>query len=145
MPPVLEAANHWNQILTPTQPNRPAHRQPRLAASHLRYLLTRRPHSASKLLHCFSCCSPTSPYGAPVSHKTSPGSRAMNVKVAPRKKGLHSVGPASAMNPFELSSGLPARRWYLSSLRCHQLPSGHSRAQCPSLRHLAHLLRSFRC
>ena len=49
------------------------------------------------------------------------------------------------MNPFDFSPGLTAHRSYLSSLRCPRFPSGHSRAQCPCLRHLAHLARSFSC
>ena len=40
---------------------------------------------------------------------------------------------------------LPARRSYFSSMRRPRFPSGHSRAQCQSLRHLAHLVRSFSC
>ena len=58
------------------------------------------------------------PFKTPASHRTSPGSTATKVR---------AVCPAAAMNPFELSSGLPARRSYLSSLRCPRLPSGHSR------------------
>ena len=50
--------------------------------------------------------------------------------------------PATAMNPFELSSDLHARRLNRSSLRSPRFPSGHSRAQGPSLRHRAHLVRS---
>ena len=70
---------------------------------------------------------------------------ATNVQEAPRKKGLRAVGPATVMNPFEFSSGFAARRSYLSSLRCPRFHSGHSRAPCPSLRHLAQLARSFSC
>ena len=43
------------------------------------------PCSFNKLHHCFSCCFPTSPSRAPVSHRTSPGSRATNVQDAPKK------------------------------------------------------------
>ena len=45
-----------------------------------------------------SCCFPTSPSWAPVTHKTSPGSRVTNVQEAPRKKGLRSEGFATVMN-----------------------------------------------
>ena len=79
---------------------------------------TWRPCSASNLHHLSSCCFPTSPCWAPVSHRTSPGSRVTNVQEAPRKKGHRSVGFATVMNPFEFSPGLMARRSYLSSLRC---------------------------
>ena len=61
------------------------------------------------------------------------------------KKGFRSVGFDTVMSPFELSHGLSARRSYLLSLRCPRFPSGRWRAQCPSLRHLAHLVRSFSC
>ena len=50
-----------------------------------------------------------SPFWAPVSQRTSPGSRATNVHEAPMKKGLRSVCPDAAMNPLELSSNFPAR------------------------------------
>ena len=106
---------------------------------------TWRPCSGSNLHHLSSCCFPTSPSWAPVSHRTSPGSRVTNVQEALRKKGLRPVGSAKAMNPFDFSLGLVARRSYLSSLHCPRFPSGHSRAQCPSLRHLAHLVRNFSC
>ena len=106
---------------------------------------TWRPCSASNLHHLSSCCFPKSTSWAPVSHRTSPGSRVTNVQETQRKKGLRSVGPATVMNPFEVSSGLIARLSYLSSLRCPRFPSGHSRAQCPSLRHLAHFVRSSSC
>ena len=104
---------------------------------------TWRPCSASNLHHLSSCCFPTSPSWAPVSHWTSPRSRVTNVQEAPRQNGFRSVDFAAVMNPFEFSPDLIARRSYLSSLRCPRFPSGHSRAQCPSLRHLAHLVRSF--
>ena len=73
----------------------------------------------------------------------SPWSSATNVQDAPRKNGLRSVCHATVTNPFELSSDFPACRSYLSSWRCPRFPSGRSEAQCPSLRHLAHLVRSF--
>ena len=61
---------------------------------------TWRPCSANNLHHLSSCCFPTSPSWAPVSHRTSPGSRVTNVHEAPRKKGLRSVGFATVMDPF---------------------------------------------
>ena len=62
---------------------------------------TWRPCSASNLHHVSRCYFPTSPSWAPVSNRTSPGSRVTNVQEAPRKKGLRSVGFATVMNPFE--------------------------------------------
>ena len=108
---------------------------------------TWRPCSASNFHHLSCCCFTTSPSSAPVSPQDFSRSRVTNVLEAPRKKGLHSVGCATVINPFEFSPGLSARRSYLSSLRCPRFPSGHSpaRAQCPSLRHLAHLVRNFSC
>ena len=64
----------------------------------------------------------------------------------PKREESPFRGPSYSDEPFfELSLGLPARRSYFSSLRCPRFPSGHSRAQRPSLRHLAHLVRSFSC
>ena len=68
---------------------------------------TWRPCSASNLQHLSSCCFPTSPSWAPVSHRTSPGSRETNVQEAPRKKGLRSVGFATVMNSLEFSQVSP--------------------------------------
>ena len=47
---------------------------------------TWRPCSASNLHQLSSCCFPTSPSWAPLSHRTSPGSRAMDVQEALRIK-----------------------------------------------------------
>ena len=59
------------------------------------------PYSFNKLHHCSSCCFPTSPSRAPVSHRTSPGSRATNVQDAPKKE--RSPCPVLS-SPFQSST-----------------------------------------
>ena len=113
------------------QPNQLAHTQHRLVSSCLRFHLRILASPGSTRLgdhfpramytNCQVAVSRRVPSWAPVSHRTSPGSRATNVQEAPRKKGLRSVGPATVMNPFEFSSGLTARRSCLR--RCVVLDS----------------------
>ena len=87
-----------------------------------------RPCSASRFPHRSSCWRPITPSLAPVPHRTSPGSSATSVQLAPKKNGRRLVVPVTAVNPLGPPSGLSARRSHLSSLHCPRCPSWHSRA-----------------
>ena len=97
-----------------------------------------RPCSASRFPHRSSCWRPITPSLAPVPHRTSPGSSATSVQLAPKKNGRRLVVPVTAVNPL----GPPSGSLHVdhTSRRCIVLdvPLG---TREPILRHLAHLRR----